>query len=442
MRKTDILSDLLYVFVILTIFITGFSRPHIALMGVVWVDVFKPHNFSTAFLSTAPLSLICTLFFFLSFFLNIKKLSTNFNKTSLILVIIFMLWITITTSLSAHAYLSWVKWDWAFKILFVTCFFPFVLNSKIKINVFIGVWLAAISYYFIVGGIKTVLSGGGYGIHLIDGVKDKSGLVESSTLSMVAAFCCPLIIYLCRCEPYVKKIPFLKYLLIGVGFSGVMTIIGTQARTGLLSLGVFIANAVMLSKNKIKSFFIVILIIVIALPFAPDSWFERMNTITDTKTESSAHGRVVVWRWTVAFANDNPIFGGGFLAHLHNAGKLKNYSHNDEVVIDNEYGKSFHNIIFEVLGEQGYIGLLIYLSMIFMTWKNCRSIIRKSTEGSWDYELGLALKISLFVYCAGGQFIGIAFQIWLPYLLMLSVSALAVSNQEEAVFRKDEVCTI
>jgi probable O-glycosylation ligase (exosortase A-associated) len=425
------LSDLLFLVVLIVIFAKGFSRPHISLMGVVWVDVFKPHNFSSSFLSSAPLSMICTLFFFISFFAHFKKINSDFGKSSLIIIVIFMVWITITTSMSAFPIYAWAKWDWVFKIYLIICFIPFVLNSKAKLDIFIGIWVASISYYFITAGVKTIFSGGGYGVQLISSARDKSGLVESSTLSMVAAFCFPLIIYLYRSASYVKKIPFFKYILVGLGASGVLTIIGTQARTGLLSLGVFFWNIILLSKNKIRNIFLVFLVILIAIPFAPDSWFNRMSTLNNTKTESSAHGRVVVWRWTVDFVNDNPIFGGGFLAYIHNAGKLKHYSKSDEVIIDNPRGKAFHNILFEVFGEHAYIGLILYLSIIFLTWKNCRTLMKNSTVGHWDYELGLALKISLFIYCAGGMFIGVAYQIWLPYLLMLSTSALAISKREK-----------
>jgi probable O-glycosylation ligase (exosortase A-associated) len=424
------LSDLLYLFVIIVIFITGFQRPHIALMGVVWVDVFKPHNFSSSFLSSAPLSMICSLFFIMTFILNANKLNKSFEKKALFWVISFMCWITITTLLSIIPELAWDKWDWAFKTLFISCFIPFVLNTKAKLDLFLGIWLASISFYFITAGVKTMFGGGGYGLYLIDTAKDKSGLVESSTLSMVSAFCLPIFIYLYRHAAYVNKIPFLKHIIIGVGISSILTIIGTQARTGLLSLGVFFGNAVLLSQNKIRNFFLIGLVIIIAIPFTPDSWTQRMSSIGNSKTESSAHGRVVVWRWTVDFANDNPIFGGGFLAYVFNAGQLKMYSSSDEVVIDNPYGKAFHNIIFEVLGEHGYVGLILYLLLIVTTWKNCQTVIKSSSLGKWDYELGLALKISLYVYCVGGMFIGVAYQIWLPYLLMLSTSTLYISNKE------------
>lgn len=423
------LSDLLYLSVLFVIFTTGLTRPHIALMGVVWVDVFKPHNFSSGFLATAPLSMICALFFLFSFFINSNKLSKDFNKTPLVMVILFMIWITITTTNSAFQNVAWEKWDWAFKTLLITCFFPFVLNSLNKLNLFIGIWLSSISYYFITAGIKTALGGGGYGIYLIDAAKDKSGLVESSTLSMIAAFCCALLIYTYRNAAYVKTIPFFRYILLGLGMSAILTIIGTQARTGLVSLATFFGNAVMLSKNKIRNFLAIFCIILIAIPFAPDSWFNRMSTLQDTKKESSAHGRIVVWRWTVDFANQRPILGGGFLAYIHNAGQLKNYSKQDEVLIDNPYGKAFHNAFFEVLGEQGYIGLLIYLSFVYLTWKNSQTLIKNSTINNWDYELGIALKITLYVYCVGAMFIGIAYQIWLPYLLMISTSACAIAKK-------------
>ena len=48
-----------------------------------------------------------------------------------------------------------------------------------------------------------------------------------------------------------------------------------------------------------------------AIPFLPQSFTERMETIQNHKSDQSASTRVAVWMWTWEYAKDNPM-GGGF----------------------------------------------------------------------------------------------------------------------------------
>ena len=65
--------------------------------------------------------------------------------------------------------------------------------------------------------------------------------------------------------------------------------------------------------------------------------------------------------------------GGGFYAYLDNKEQLHRYTKGEEKFESNPSGKAFHSIIFEVLGEHGYVGLGIFLAMLggtnIMLWR-------------------------------------------------------------------------
>ena len=51
-----------------------------------------------------------------------------------------------------------------------------------------------------------------------------------------------------------------------------------------------------------------------AVPFLPQSFTERMDTIKDHKGDQSASTRIAVWQWTLEYVKDRPT-GGGFNAN-------------------------------------------------------------------------------------------------------------------------------
>jgi O-antigen ligase len=136
-------------------------------------------------------------------------------------------------------------------------------------------------------------------------------------------------------------------------------------------------------------------------------------------------GRIKVWEWTLGFVREHPL-GGGFDAFLHN--RIVGVSPDGEVIRLPEGqigGKAFHSIYFEVLGEQGMFGFVIYFLMVGLallkliklkrTWKNDPGM-------AWIAGLANAMMTSIFVFLAGGSFVGIAYQPYIFYMLSLTVA--------------------
>jgi probable O-glycosylation ligase (exosortase A-associated) len=423
------LSDLLWLIILIIFCFFGLKRPYIALSAVIFVDLVKPQNLSFSFLSGQPLSLILTLVFFFSMLINKSGWSIPNRKAPTFLLILLMIWITITTIYAEFQFTAWFKHDYSMKTIFFAIFIPFVINTRVKIEYFITTMVSAIAYFIINGGMKTLFGTTAYGAELVYAGSGDSGIAESSTLSMVSVFVLPFIYYLYQ-HSSLAKVRFIKIILLALCLSAILTIIGSHARTGLVGLFILFGLITLQTKYKFKVIFAGIIISMLIFTLAPKNWLDRMSTISTAKSDSSAVGRLVVWEWTIDYVANKPL-GGGFTSFQANAGKLHAYVDEDVDIYVSQNGKAYHNVFFEVLGEHGYTGLLIYLLIIFTSWKAALSIQRNKNNDNWSKSLASLVNYSLLIFCACGMFIGIAFAPWLYYFVGITGGLNNIVNKQQ-----------
>jgi probable O-glycosylation ligase (exosortase A-associated) len=129
-----------------------------------------------------------------------------------------------------------------------------------------------------------------------------------------------------------------------------------------------------------------------------------MYTIDTYETDYSAMGRVNAWRFAANVAMDRPLIGGGF--QVFSARWFAVYAPDPNDVHD------AHSIYFEVLGEQGFVGLFLFLTLLFLTWRSCKFMIqlaRRDDDLSWAADLGRMCQVSLIAYSSAGAFVGLAY---------------------------------
>ena len=201
--------------------------------------------------------------------------------------------------------------------------------------------------------------------------------------------------------------------------------IGTSTRTGLLCIGLVALLLLRETKRKFVYLGAIVALGIVVTPFLPKSYIERMGTIGAYKADESASTRVAVWAWTWEFAKHRP-FGGGFEAYRQNmvrydivraGGDTDNQRIDREVTTDR--ARAFHSAYFEMLGEQGYPGLALWLLLHLaglVRMEVLRRRYRRDADTLWAGTLAGALQSAHLVYLLGAAFIGIAFQ---PFIYML-----------------------
>jgi probable O-glycosylation ligase (exosortase A-associated) len=402
----------------------GFRRPFMFVLAYVYVDIVAPQRLSYYLLNSIPVSLICAGLAVLGWVLADDKSGIRFGVRHA-MVVLLLAWAAYTTAFAAVPDAALEKWAWVWKALAFAIFLPFTLRTKLRIESLLLFMILSAASIVIVGGVKTLASGGGYGaLNLM--VSNNSGLYEGSTISTVAIAIVPLILFLARygtIYPPDWRVRAFAYALV---FACLLIPIGTEARTGLICIGVLGVLMLRATKRRVLYLTMVGLMGMIAVPLLPSSFTSRMDTIKEYKADSSASTRLAVWAWTWDYVQSHPL-GGGFEVYLQNTLKIEKVatqrSEGVETVQNIEEfdkGRAFHSAYFEMLGEQGFPGfflwLALHLSGLLRMEVLRRRFLKREGEEAWIAQLATALQHGQIIYMVGSLFVGIAFQ---PFILML-----------------------
>lgn len=403
----------------------GFSAAFAAALGFIWVDIVKPQQIAYAIINGWPLSFMSAIAMIGLFILKDRKHAPRFT-TLLALIAMLAIWITFTTSMSEFPERAWLKWDWVSKVVIFALIFPYIFRSRIQMEAFILVFIFAAATIFFSAGVKTLRGGGGYGVLAIMGASN-TGLAESSTLAVVSVMLIPLILFIMRHSIILPKNIWTWGFCIAMIVVALAAVVGTSARTGVIAVIVLCVISLFKSQRKMLWIggLVIAGVVIMNLDLSNTSWGARMSTIETYDADSSALGRIKVWEWTLQFVASHPL-GGGFDSYMHNrilgvtSDGIINYIPEGAVG-----GKAFHSIYFEVLGEQGFPGFIMYFSMIVLTLLKLHSLKRKwrKHEGmAWMVTLADALTTGILIFLAGGAFVGIAYQPFIFYLVSLTVA--------------------
>ncbi len=414
------MRDLAFIGFLLAFFAMGFKRPFLLVLAYLYIDIVSPQRLTYLLLNTVPISLIAFALAVGGWILKEDKRDTRVGARQ-VLIVLLMLYCWLTTINADFPAEALEKWDWVWKALIFAAFLPLTLRTRLRIEALLLFMILSASSIIIIGGIKTIASGGGgYGtLNLM--VDNNSGLYEGSTISAVAIAIIPVIIWFMSYGTIFKPDWRVKTYCIALVFACLLIPVGTSTRTGLLCIGLLAVLSIRAVKRKIPYLIMLGVLGLAAVPFLPSTFTNRMNTIKTYDADSSALTRLAVWQWTIGYAETHP-FGGGFNAYLGNHIRFDVKSAGDDpgsrVSVDQ--GRAYHSAYFEMLGEQGYVGLALWLAINVIGIVRMEILRRRYCDPDGDFAwagpLAAALQTGHLVYLLGATFIAIAFQ---PFIYML-----------------------
>jgi putative inorganic carbon (hco3(-)) transporter len=414
-----VLRSLLLLFVYVAFLGLSVNAPFVATLGYVWVDTFQPQTVAYIILNQFPVAMIMGAVAFVGY-LALDRRSPPPVSLQAVLHMSLAVWVTCTLIWAQAPEPAMEKWDWAFKTLAFSAFIPYVIRSRVQIEAFVQVYVFSLAANFVPFGIKVLISGGGYGVNL--GLQQgNSGLAEGGLLSTACLMTVPLAVFLFK---HGRLLPNLKIVRFGhllVAALAIVTAIGTYERSALIGLVVLAGYMWVRTKHKIGFGIVVAIAACFIIYTASSAWNARISTVGNFEKENSAYTRILVWRWTLAFTATHPL-GGGFqtyvIDHVEVPGAGDEPGHM-------EFGRAFHSIYFEVLGEHGYPGIAIFLTLtgtMFLTLRRLARRARSHPELQWVVGLADALQSGLAVFLTAGAFVGIAFQPMFWYLIAMGTS--------------------
>lgn len=306
---------------------------------------------------------------------------------------------------------------------------PFFLSTRWRVHLTLVVLVLGLGLHAVVDGLKVIASGGA---HNVVGVPNSS-LTDNNLYALGMAMLVPLLMYLYRYSAH-------KYAKLGASIGvvlAIMTIIGTNSRGGFLALAVVGFWYWMISHRKLVSLMVVAVLAFGIAQVAPERWFDRIESIQTAGEDDSFMNRVAAWRVSLSIANDHPVLGGGFNA-VQNFWIWDEYKDRPSVfnVDVSKYSpKAAHSIYFQVLGDLGYLGLLLFLALLgsaFYARSRVKRIYEQTKRGLWALDLCNAGCLALVAFMAAGGGVSLAY-FELVYFLIVMMSLLPSIMQSERV---------
>lgn len=416
----------LFIFVCFML-LAGLRRPYLWVLAYLYIDILAPQKIGWGLTQAMPISLIAFCAAFAGWILVDPKRGSKWTlrQSLLVLLVLYCGWTTMNADFPDDAL---VKWEWVWKAMVFAIFLPLTLTTRLRVEAAALTMVLTAGAIIIATGMKTATGGGGYE-SLSYFVNNNSGLYESSTLSTVAVGIIPLIVWFTNhgtVFPPDWRVKAFAYALI---FACLLVPIGTEARTGLICMGVLVLVSLRDVKRRLSFIVAGAMLVLVAAPFLPASYYERMGLIAGYQEDASASTRVAVWRWTYDYAMEKPT-GGGFDAFRGNrfAYNMPVKEETGDNTVSIEYrevvdeGRAYHSAIFEMLGEQGWPGLFMWLTFQGLgLWQmeRLRRRFRGRTDPGqqWQGPLASALQVAQIIYLVGSLFQGIAYQ---PFIMLLA----------------------
>ncbi len=370
-----------------------------------WISIMNPHKLAWGFAMSMPFAAMAAGATIVSLFITKDKVRLP-SHPAVIALILLTLWMVVTTIFAIHPDESWIDLKRTFKIQAMTLVALAALRERRHIELFIWVNALSLGFYGFKGGLFTILTGGGQRVWGPPG-----GFIEGNNeVGLALVIVIPMMNYLRSVATRRWVRIFLMVLML---FTAV-AVLGTQSRGAFLAISAMGLVLWLRSKEKAKAAIAIGLTGLVLTQFMPASWDERMQTIGTYSQDGSAMGRINAWQMTLHLANDR-FLGGGFFIYTDEL--FARYA----PVPDDVHAA--HSIYFQVLGEHGYVGLILFLSVglfTFRTASKIRRVTRHREDARWLYHLAGMMQVSMVGYAVGGAFLSLAY-FDLPYNVMVII---------------------
>jgi putative inorganic carbon (HCO3(-)) transporter len=388
-----------------------FKRPAIGALMFMWISLMNPHRLAYGPAYDFPFAMMVAVITIVSILFSKEQRSYPTTPVTVLLVV-FMVWVTITTlfAISPPAIVNY-EWSRVIKTLLMVAVTIMVIQSEADLKKMIWILVVSLGFYGLKGGLFTLKSGG------VNHVLGPAGsyIGENNSLALAIVMAVPIIWYM-RLQ---AKQRWLRHGLEVLTVLSVVSAAGSYSRGALLAGGVMIGFLWLKSRNKVSTGLVLMLLIPLVFLAMPEQWHDRMGTIGDYQEDGSAQGRINAWYFAMEVAKSH-FMGGGFM--VFNPTMFKLYAPNP-----NDFHAA-HSIFFQVLGEHGYIGLTIFLSIIGASLLTAQNIIRKvkkRPELKWASDFAAMCQVSILGYMVGGAFLSLAYYDYFYYV----VAALVVTQR-------------
>jgi len=402
--------------------IAALKRPYYGALLWVWIGVMNPHRLTWGFAYSLPLAQIAVLVTLIGMLVKSKEVRWPGGGPIYMLALLTM-WMGVTTLSAILIEPSFTSYLEILKVIFMTFIIATLVRTREEIIGLLWMIVLSIGFYGVKGGLFTLLTGGA---HRVWG-PPTSVVNGNNELAVALTMIVPLLYFLAQHVSIVlhgrlSTVRWQRVIKLGTIVAMVLCAIaalGSQSRGALLAMIGMLSVLWWRSDKKIPLTVALIMVVPLILMLLPETWYARMDTIRNYQDDSSAMSRINAWAMAFNIAKDR-ITGAGFATAAPFI--YAQYAPDPSIVI------VAHSIYFQVLGEHGFIGLALYLSMWGLAYMMAGRIVKTAKtfpELKWAQSLASMLRVSLVGFACGGAFLSLAY--WdMPYYLLVVVVVLNV----------------
>lgn len=390
------------------VLVLALRNPLYGLLGWVWMSLMNPHRLTWGFAYSLPFAQLMALALFVSLLIHANKRRKFPVNGVTMTMIVFVFWLCVSPVFSFRPDAEYSFWIRAMKIQAMVLITFLVVGDREGLHKLALVLAYSIAFFGIKGGVYTILTAGSGRVWGPQG----SFIGDNNTLALALIMAIPLIRY----AHLQEKNIWLRRAHLATMLLCLVSAVGSQSRGAFLAILAMSFFLWLKSRNKALVGILVVGALPIVFLMMPESWYSRMSTIQTYDADASAMGRINAWHMAWNLALDRFPIGGGFT--VANPLTFALYAPDASEVL------TAHSIYFQILGEHGFMGLFLFLTIFLGAW-GCGSTVARLTKGradlTWARDLASMCQVSLIGYAAGGAFLSLSYYDFPYYVVAILV---------------------
>ena len=422
------MRDLLLFLIIVGSMPVSFVNPFYGVLMWYWISYFNPHRFTWGFAYNLPVAFMVAIPTLVGVVLAKKSLRSLLTLESLLLIALWA-WYTITylhargvPIFIGHMADANYEMDHISKIILMTIVMVVVVTSRQRLW---AVMLVSGGSLGLLGLKGAIFGARTSGTSRVFGPPD-SFLADNNAFALAINVSLPILFFLARNE----KRRWLRMMLYSCFLGGVVSVLLTYSRGGLLGLVVVLGLIMLRSRHKIVAAFAAPAAFFVILALAPPAWMARMGRFADGNLDATANQRLVSWGTAWNFSHDYPIMGGGF----NTIGDEFLYRlYQPRALPDGLPASGPHSIYFQLLADQGFVGLGLFLAIVmscFISLYRARRLVRAVPQAIWLVDYTYMLETAILGFMTSGAFLGFAY-LDLIYQMIGTVAVIKILLKQE-----------
>jgi probable O-glycosylation ligase (exosortase A-associated) len=401
-----------------------------------WTSLLEPNDILYSIGSAVPFSKIAALLT-LGLLLAGRggDVRRRWDATMLLLAALALLGLAAQADcLAADPAPGWVIWQDFAKVLLLAMVVRAVMRDRVRLHAMLLVICLGVGFASVGEAGKFLLSGGGHKVLGTASIGDNNRVALDALLIM------PLAAYLHA----TAERQALRLVCLGTAGMCGICVIATASRAGFIGLALLGLVFVLASRRKLLGLLLLAALALAGTQLVSNDWVQRMNTIQSAEDDTSFMARVGAWKVSAVIALERPLLGGGFHAVEHPevwnprvaaAGNLPVLTSAPLTL-----ARAAHSIYFEVLGDLGVLGLVLFLALLALAWRNARAVrrlVRRSGRDDlrWAAQMAGALAVSLLLFLVVGASLSVAYHDidYLPVAMLAALRDVVERALREAV---------